>query len=438
MAFASGYDLANMDQTIWNTANGNFFSVSGTKSLISRFNYHADLILVLLAPLYWIFDNVKTLLISQSILIGLGAIPAYLLAEKILRHKIKALIVAVVYLLNYSVQWTNMYDFHGVALAMPFLLSAFYFTYTKNWNWMYVFVLLSLLTKEEVSLFIILLGIYIYIFLKEKVKGRILVFTGVAWFLLTVFYLIPTNSEGGRYWVWNWYKFSQKNESGGSLDILGLIKKIFTRDSINYYVQLIKPFGFIPLLGIPWLIFVGPEILINVLSEQGQMKSLVFHYGSVVVVGLVIATIFGWSYFSKLTERLPAISWMVGAWLLLSACRTFYHYGPLPSTPSYWRPMYAITQEEIDFENALNQIPKNAVITASSEARSHLTHREQAYTLPNIPDNVEYIAIVDQTRVVGDYSLKSFETGLVTRIALEGEWEEIFHENHFYIYKKNI
>lgn len=436
-AFASGYDLANMDQTIWNTAHGNFFTLSGKEADVSRFNYHADLILTIISPLYLIFDSVWTLLIVQSAVIGLGALPAYFLARKVLNSKAKALVIAFVYLINYGVQWSNIYDFHGVTLAMTFLLSSFYFAYIKKWNWMYIFVVLSLLTKEEVSFFIILLGVYTFLFLKEKAKGKILFFGGIAWFMMTVFYLIPINSENGRYWVWDWYKFSQR--SGGSQPFVpfDLIKKIFHKEAIAYYFQLLKPFGYLPLLGLPWLILVIPEILINVLSEQGQMKSMVFHYQSVIIVGLVIATIFSWKYLSVLLKKWPAVSWLIGGWILLAAVRTFYHYGPLPSTPSYWRPMYTVTQDEVDFENAIGRIPANAVVSASSEARNHLTHRREAYTLPNIPTNVEYIVMVDQTRVVGDYSLKSFETDLIAKIDKEGGWNLIYHSGHFYIYQKS-
>lgn len=436
MAFASGYDLANMDQTVWNTAHGNFFTVSGKETLISRFGHHADLILVLIAPFYWLYDSVNMLLIIQSVVIGLGAFPTYFLAKKVLQNKVKALVISVAYLLNWGVQWSNIYDFHGVTLAMTFLLSAFYFAYTRNWNWMFLFSFLALLTKENVSFFIIMLGLYVFFFLRDRVRGRLLVVGGIAWFVIMVMWLIPANSETGKYWVWDWFTLPQASQDGSVSAWQDLKSKLFSDHDISYYKSLIKPFGFLPLAGLPWLLLSGPEILINVSSEQGQMASMVFHYSSVVTVGLVIATIFGWKYISVFFKKYPIISWLIGVWILIATSRTFYHYGPLPTTPSYWRPMYTVTQDEIDFEKALQEVPKDAVITGSSEARAHLTHRRDAYTLPNIPDSVEYIAIVDQSRIVGDYSIKSFETGLVEKIAREGGWDLIFYRDHFYIFKK--
>src|SRR6185312_16475747 len=79
-AFFSGFDLGNMDQTIWQTLHSYFFSLTGQNGIVSRFSIHADIILILLTPLYYIWDNVRLLLIVQSLLLALGSIPVFLLS----------------------------------------------------------------------------------------------------------------------------------------------------------------------------------------------------------------------------------------------------------------------------------------------------------------------------------------------------------------------
>lgn len=123
-SFASGFDLGNMDQTVWNTLHGNLFNLTGEKGTVSRFSIHADLILILLAPLYLIWNNVRTLMISDALFI---------------------------------------YDFHPVALSIPYLITAFY-AYTKKWRLYWLFAFLALMTKEEVSLQVTMLGVYIFFF----------------------------------------------------------------------------------------------------------------------------------------------------------------------------------------------------------------------------------------------------------------------------------
>lgn len=56
-----------------------------------------------------------------------------------------------------------IYDFHPVALSIPYLITAFY-AYTKKWRLYWLFAFLALMTKEEVSLQVTMLGVYIFFF----------------------------------------------------------------------------------------------------------------------------------------------------------------------------------------------------------------------------------------------------------------------------------
>jgi len=126
-AFYSGYDLSNADQTIWNSLNGRLFSLTTDDGqTVSRFTIHADIILVLLAPIYLIWDNVRMLLIAQSFFIALSVIPIYFLASKLIKNRLIALILAARFLVSPILQWANIYDFHAVTLAIPLLFSSFY------------------------------------------------------------------------------------------------------------------------------------------------------------------------------------------------------------------------------------------------------------------------------------------------------------------------
>ncbi len=436
-AFASSFDLANMDQTVWNTANGRFFAVSGMTGTTSRFSYHADLILALLSPFYLIYDRIDTLLFLQSLVIGLAAIPIYLLARDVLKNKVKGLVIASVYLLNPGVQWSNIYDFHGVTMAMAFLPAAFYSAYKKKWNWMFLFSFLTLLTKESASLAVVMLGVYIFIFYRQWLRGTILMVAGAVWFIVTVFYLIPHAAVSGAFWVWNWFDISKySNDSGVGFDISKILWKFTNIDSGPYYLTLLKPFGFIPLLGFPWFFLAVPDFFINMMSTQSQMRSNTFHYDSIIVVGLVMSTILAWKLIDIIFKKYKWIGWLIGVWLLAVAIRTNYHYSPLPTTPSYWRPMYDVGQDEIAFEKALRAIPKEASVAASSEVRGHITHRENAFNLPQMVFGADYVAMVDQNRIIGDYKPKDFEGSVIEKLLVDEKYSLEFHQGHFYLFKR--
>src|ERR1051325_610728 len=61
--YTGRFDLGNMSQTVWNTVHGNFFILTNPNgtSEISRLAFHADFILVLLAPFYLIWEDPRML-----------------------------------------------------------------------------------------------------------------------------------------------------------------------------------------------------------------------------------------------------------------------------------------------------------------------------------------------------------------------------------------
>lgn len=342
--FYTSYDLANMSQTVWFTLNGRPFSLSGAESSVSRFSIHADLILVFLSPFYLIWERAKTLLIIQSVILGLGGIAVYGLSKRIIFEKVRlswksklvSLSLVVIYFLNPSLQWTNIYDFHGVSLAITFLLSAFYFCYTKKWFFYAFFIVLALLTKEEISLYVAMLGIANFFVFKNRKIGILTFISGVAWFCLMVFWIIPHNSPDGKYWALEWLRYSNSDTGSSILDLKLLIDRfLLSPDTLSYYSILLKPFLYIPLLGFPWLLLSLPELAINLLSTQAQMRSIYFHYDSGLTPSLIIATIFGIKYLVQIVKKVSFLNkfsdyvmYFVVFVMLCVALRVNYNYSP--------------------------------------------------------------------------------------------------------------
>lgn len=447
-AFASNFDLANMGQTVWNTFHGRPFQLSGASGTVSRFSIHADLILVLLSPLYFIWERIYMLLFIQSFALALGAIPTYFLSRKYLAGKLISLGLVLIYLLNPSLQWTNMYDFHGVALAIPLLLSALYFALIKRWSWFWFFVVLALTTKEEVSLLIAGVGIALFLIYKERLQGSLAFLVGITWFLVMTFVIIPHFSLGGEHWGINslYQPALTKLSNIRTLpELIDTVRGYFlATPAFDYYIALLKPFGYIPILGLPWLLLALPEFAINLLSTDAQMQSTTLHYDSGITPFLIISTIFG---LRLLFFLLSKIKYLEGQRNLLQnilvivlvaiAIRVNYHYSPLPTTPSCWCLSYRVTNDDKEFAKVLQTIPKEASVTSSGEIRAHLTRRENSFTLPGHVDSVDYVAILDESRIIGDYSPKVFETALLKDAHFLSTHQLVSHTGHFYLFKRS-
>ncbi|MDQ5981697.1 MAG: hypothetical protein QG570_454, partial [Patescibacteria group bacterium] len=116
------FDLGNMSQVVWNTSRGDFYQITDQfGSNMSRIGMsHFDPILLIFAPVYWIFAHPLVLVLFQHLLIASALIPLYLLTKKLLQSELLSLTVCLSFLLfpalGYTLVWT---EFHGISFVAP-------------------------------------------------------------------------------------------------------------------------------------------------------------------------------------------------------------------------------------------------------------------------------------------------------------------------------
>lgn len=204
--------------------------------------------------------------------------------------------------------------------------------------------------------------------------------------------------------------------------------------------MLLKPFGFLPLLGFPWILLSVPDLAINVVRDT---KTIIFHYDSGVTPALIISTIFGLYYlkfvltYLTFTKRYAkTILYVAAGILLVITLRVNYHYSPLPTTPSCSCYIYNVTQEDRDFERVLQNLPKDAFITSSLEIRPHISHRDLAFTVPSATESAKYIALITQNRIISNYNPKEYENKLIPILLSSKDHKLQFKSEHFYLFEK--
>src|SRR5438309_9357446 len=83
---ATAFDLGNMDQVLWNTIHGRFFQF--TNQAIdwygppTRLAIHFEPIILPLSLLYVFHADPRILLVFQTLALGLGALPVFLLTRR--------------------------------------------------------------------------------------------------------------------------------------------------------------------------------------------------------------------------------------------------------------------------------------------------------------------------------------------------------------------
>ncbi len=186
----AAYDLGVWTQTLWNAAHGNGFVNS--IEFLPHFGLHVNLILIPFVPLYWLFGTPVFLLMLQSAMLAIGALPLYLLAVMKLKNKIAGLVFAAVYLLYPSLHNINLFDFHAIALVIPFLLFMFYFFEKKNYRAMFMFAVLALSCKEDVALVVLFFGLYVLLIRKLRKIGVAVACLALLWLIMSFFVIIPS------------------------------------------------------------------------------------------------------------------------------------------------------------------------------------------------------------------------------------------------------
>ncbi len=445
-AFASGFDLGNMNQTVWNTAYGKFFTLTTQTGNMSRLSIHADYVLILLAPFYWLWNNVRVLLIAESVFFGMAALPVFLIARHILQNKYIALCFSILYLVNPGILWANIYDFHSVSFALPMILFAFYFVLQKQWKWYWVFAVLAMLAKENISLTISAIGFVIYFYTGDKKQSMLSVVVGLLYFFVTVFIIMPLFSPEGHHWALSWFKHAEQSSTTQYIPPPEFVVNRLFYDSLTkeYIYMLMREWGFLPLLGFPLLILSIPDLVINIFSAQGQMRSIYFHYDVIISAGMIVSSIFGIYFMRKFVLYITKshmyaqiASYSVMFVGMVIGLHFAYYYAPLPIAPGCLCYIYNVTEEDRKFSALLRTIPRTASVTASPEIRPHVTRREVSYTLPVATDSADFIAIIDQNRMVGNYEPKDFELRLVEILDREDKYTRVEKLGHFYLYKRN-
>jgi uncharacterized membrane protein len=377
-----GYDFSINDQALWllSRLHSPFLTISGTQ----YFADHLPFIMVFFVPLYWIFSTGKLLLVLQALALGLAAIPAFLLAREKLRSEVLAAGIALAYLVNPYIAYTNMESFHPDVFVVPLLFLAFWFLVRRRWVGFFVCIVLMLLVKEDVPLLVIGIGIWVAIRYHRRL-GLLTVVLGAVWLFVSFRLLLPLfNGPGG---LTTYVTRHQERIPFGGIG--GFLKTLVTRpwqvaDQVFasgrpwYYLQVLGPLAFLSFLSPLALLLLSGPLLANGLSTFLYQHQIEFHYGAMVVPAAFVAAILGLARLRK--RRLRQALVVV---LLIASCLSAWLWGPLPHTrhPMAWN--HGRTDYSRTVDEAIALIPADAVVAADSTIAMHLDRRREIYELPN-------------------------------------------------------
>ncbi len=300
---AGAFDLGNMDQVLWNTIHGRFFQF--TNQAIdwygppTRLAIHFEPIILPLSLLYAFHADPRILLVFQTLALGSGALPVFLLTRRYIPEwPIFAPLMATAYLLSPALVGLNIFDFHPVSLATPLLLYAMLALTYKRYVWFLIACILACMCKEDIPLTVALLGILVIWKYKLPRLGTALFIGGLLWSFLAFKVIIPhfyPGVQANNYW----YRYEALGSSPGAavanivIHPWLLFTTFFTIDRFYYLFGLVRSVGFLPLLAPVWLLPALPSLAVNILSTDPLLYSGVYHYNAAIIPFVMLSAIHG-------------------------------------------------------------------------------------------------------------------------------------------------
>lgn len=371
----SAYDVGLYDQGVWllSRFHAPFVTLMGR----NLFGDHASLILVFVAPLYWIWPGTETLLALQSFVVAAGALPIYFFARRHLNSAAIGCAFAVVWLVNPAVNGTIFENYHPDSFLGLFVPIAIVAALTKRWRWYWAAVILSLLVKEDVVLVIVPLGAMVAM-RGETRRGMLTIGVAISAALLGMFVLmknligVPTRN-GWRIPFGGFFGFINESFTNPT----NVIQYLSSEGRLMYWWKMFAPFALLSFLA-PEVAMISALVLVgNTVSNFWYQFHIEYHYSLVAVPALLIAVIVGLGRVGvgmrRVLVSLVVVSslWSASVWSYVPFRLDKYpHWGAEHPVALAAEEMYA-------------EIPPNAKISVLHSTAPHLAHRKEIYQFPN-------------------------------------------------------
>ena len=373
---------------------------------------HFSLLLPLISPLYWVLAPVfgtYSLLIVQWVFIVAGALFTYRLVRFFSQDELLPLLAIVVYFMIHGRFSAYRTDINIVIMASALVPAFMYFFYSgkKRATWITFFLLLVM--REDFSLWLIFICLFFALDKQRAgssrktawiMSGISLVFFGLC-FIVFIPYLIETN---GR--VYNLFEYKALGQDPVAAvrymihDPVRVFQLLFINHSDNGYYDHIKTdFYVCYLVSGMAVLFFRPRFLIPLLPliAKKMWNDHPVRWGTESYYAVEFATVLPLLVFMVIagfrSQDLRRVAAVVVCVFAIACTFILYNIAPvnliaddrLKSNP-FARRFYDCDYDREAVKKALDLIPKDVSVTASSMLTAHLAFRDGAYLFPRRND----------------------------------------------------
>ncbi len=454
---AYAWDLGIFNQSLWTTLHSGMFFFSTVEQLIVPsgvfFGTHFSPILYMVLPFYAITSTPQALLVIQSFVLALGAIPLYFFAKNSLNSKRLAVVFSLAYLLYPPLQGANWFDFHVQAFLPLFFFCTMYFLTTEKWPGYFFFIILSLTVAENVPITVAFIGLYgfwrfrkrIISALKARKLNDFVFLVPVLTIIIAVAWLFFAGWIRQVYWPFNadveWIRQLYKagdhwaffgiSDDPNKLPIYivtqpGQAIRALSYESpmkLLYLFLLFGPLLFlsfgssITAISLAWLV---PALL----SNYTPYYTIGDHFPTYPVAFIFLGAVEGWRRVSLSTGLLSRATCVTKIKVLLAASLVFtLTISPIspvitgisatyPQVANYQFSDYHlpnVTSHDQLLQTVSDMVPSNASVLTQNSIFAHLSSRVNAYVYPIPWVNYTYDSTLDKL-ITSSYNGSELQT----------------------------
>lgn len=437
-------DLGYYDNIFWQSIHGKPLACSFIKAGYHG-SAHFDPLLVLLSPLYLIYPRAEFLLVLQSVWLGAGVVPVYLIARHRLGTRPAAVALAAMYALYPALHGANMYDFHSLTLLTPIVLWLLYFLGIGAVKRYWLALVPALLCREDAALLMCFVGLYA-ILTREPRKTRlgwVTILVSLGYFAIVKRFFMTSRdvfmSGPNSYSFAYYYDEMIPNHNG----VAGLVVSLVTNPAfvvrtmlgepkILYLLTLFLPLLFLPFFARTARVMLVYGVLFCLLASRGAVYSIHFQYSSVIIpiAFAITPEALRRAQDSDLARRLGLEGRRFSRALLLGALTASllisWKFGGILQNQSFKggfapvargltdkdRELYAWVRAQVD------KIPPRASVGTTNRLGEHVSNRKEAFFYPEHSE-VEWL-FIDESELKGadlDKHTKALQGGAFALVA---------------------
>ncbi|MEU5919570.1 DUF2079 domain-containing protein [Streptomyces sp. NPDC047141] len=440
----TGFDLGIFDQAV--RAYSHFDPPrSAIKSIHHEFppeftllGDHFTPLMAALAPLYWIWDDPRVLIIAQAGLFAIGVPVVRRIARQCcvdapdpFRRRIVDF-AGIIYALGWPLLNAANTGFHEVAFAVPIVLMMLDRGLAQRYAAAAAWGVVLCAVKEDLGLVVGAFGLLLAVRAhrrgnrKDRRNGVALAAVGPAISAVVIAWFLPAmGSPKGYYW-----SYARLGQDGGSalVNVLAapwmLFEIAFTPSiKILMVLWILGTLAFLP-LGSGTFLLAVPLLAERVLSDNPNHWVVINHYDAFLWPILVVASLESVGRMQRMKNRRRSLSvGIAGVCAVLSmAASAFLGISGLVD-PSHWKP----SPDKSALSEAVDLIPDGATAEVDNAVAPRLTSRADVMIVDETPRGAGWVLLREKDRTFPFEGVSQQKQRI--SLLLRNGYIEVWHQN---------